>query len=84
MTRKDYIALAATIRATAAHQATDDTYREGWQSATSALAHRIADVLAADNARFNRSFFFKACGITTTTRQIRYRLDEDGIIEPLD
>lgn len=63
MTRKDYVALAKAINDTGSHQSVDETYREGWQGATSSVAHRIANVLGADNARFDRARFFEACGL---------------------
>lgn len=58
MTQKDYIVLAAAIRkefvvASVAEQAILDR-----------LIQRIADTLANDNPRFNRTLFMRACGYT--------------------
>lgn len=58
MTRKDYIAIAAAlVRASAASET--DNQRRGVQR--SALC--IADVMAADNPRFDRAKFLAACGV---------------------
>lgn len=63
MTRKDYIRIAAALNGRTKHNATDETYREGWHAATSACAHALADTLAQDNPRFDRERFLKAAGV---------------------
>lgn len=59
MTRKDYVMLARVI---ASHRA---AYDEGETQLIGAdsLVERIADALAADNPRFDRARFLKACGV---------------------
>ena len=57
MSRKDYVALAAAIRAeytAAAYQ------QETHDDAVIAVASKIADALYADNPRFNREKFLHA------------------------
>lgn len=54
VTRKDYVLLAAAIRSLA------DDSGDGLVSIDDVMA-AIADVLAADNPRFNRDRFLKAC-----------------------
>ena len=60
MSRKDYIALAAVF---AWHQGSPSTTPEQWDTGR-LLAHSFADVLQADNARFDRRRFLDACGVT--------------------
>ena len=55
MTRKDYVAIAAAIK-------TADRYDDGEQIAA-AIVQNIAGVMAADNPRFDRARFLKACGV---------------------
>lgn len=66
MTRKDYVALAEALREArvdiqckepAEHVS---TLKDG----VSYAADHIADALAADNPRFDRTRFLKACGVT--------------------
>jgi len=54
MTRKDYVAIAAAL-ANVRTQATIPS----WQS----CCEKIADAMAADNPRFDRARFLKACGV---------------------
>jgi hypothetical protein len=56
MTRKDYIAIAEAIRLT-----TEDEYGRD-STGLAFCASRIAHVMAADNPRFDRDKFLKACG----------------------
>ncbi len=74
MTRKDYQLIAQCIRARTEHQATDETYNEGWHAAVSAITHSLALALERDNPAFDRDTFRKACGIGTDTEaeQIAY------------
>lgn len=53
MTRRDYVAIAAVL---AGAYCTED------QIGVRAVAYRMADMLAADNPRFDRARFLKACG----------------------
>ena len=61
MTRKDYIKLAQAIKETNSHVCSDPDVAEGWHAAVSALHIRITSILAADNERFDRARFDKAC-----------------------
>jgi len=55
MTRKDYEALAKELR-----QVPSVDQYETWIGCVNAVAR----VLAADNPRFNRDRFLRACGVT--------------------
>lgn len=59
MTRKDYVAFAQLI--TEASDAENNSQEA--EAAVRTLARRIADVFAADNSRFDRARFLKACGL---------------------
>jgi hypothetical protein len=72
MTRKDYVAIAAVfkaqmIRADAIYNEASNAdmrargmlLRAGMQSAAEGVCH----VMAADNPRFDRARFLKACGV---------------------
>ena len=61
MTRKDYVAIAASIQATRKYF-TPDSIEE--QAAVDLVAKRIANTMEIDNPRFDRSRFLKACGIS--------------------
>lgn len=70
MTRKDYEAIAAAIRAE--HDAwriekpEDDAKMHQAASLTCGyIAQRIAEVMARDNRRFDRARFLKACGVAS-------------------
>lgn len=58
MTKKDYIKIAAAL----AYTRTVD-HREVW----GVIVNEIADILAADNARFDRERFYAACSKETTS-----------------
>ena len=64
MTRKDYIAIADALNPIVRHGMSGDVenrdYAEGHLAASSAIVHAIADVLAADNPRFDRQRFYDA------------------------
>jgi len=74
MTRKDYILIAAALRETLAHIASngdserlsDDgrTFNSGEQSGVHHAALRVMEALASDNPRFERETFLKACSLT--------------------
>ena len=57
MTRKDYVAIAAAIKASQrpATSETAESIRE--------LAQRLASIMANDSPRFDRARFLKACGV---------------------
>jgi len=67
MTRKDYVALAAALaRANPGTQYSDgtpmpptDAMRASWRYSVEC----IADTLVADNVRFDRERFLRACGV---------------------
>lgn len=54
MTRRDYIALAAVLKANQPHVPAP-AYR--------ALVGDLADMLRADNPHFDRARFYSACGL---------------------
>lgn len=59
MTKKDYIALAAALKAEV--DGSDNDYRT---AGIEAAAKAMASVLRADNPRFDRDKFLAACGFT--------------------
>lgn len=59
MTRKDYVAIAAALKAISAEYAHSVDYEQGVGAAVIA----VADVMARDNPRFDRGRFLKACGV---------------------
>ena len=69
MTRKDYIAIAAILHPyaiSAAPRTAGKVERERIAQASGyakSIAHDMANHMAADNARFDRARFLKACGI---------------------
>ena len=62
MSRKDYEAIAAAIRRTV-----ESDGRPIAIIALTTAAERIADVLAADNSRFDRTQFLAAAGVEYPT-----------------
>lgn len=58
MTRKDYVAIAKVIAETRAAYGQDSPAVE---NALVFLTYRMAQHMAADNARFNRDTFLAAC-----------------------
>lgn len=56
MTRKDYEKIAAVIKGMPDHAAT-------LRAQKASCASSFADMLAADNPRFDRERFLKACGL---------------------
>lgn len=62
MTRKDYILIAAALKASRpADLYGNDTARKTWYATVSELSLS----LARDNARFDATRFFDACGVPT-------------------
>lgn len=59
MTRKDYIQLATAI--SRAYQSTDSDGTLVTPAAIRAVAYRLAEVLQADNPRFDLERFLQAC-----------------------
>lgn len=59
MTRHDYIAIAAAIKSSAYTEDSGATLALQRES----IARNIAEVMAADNSRFNVSKFLEACGV---------------------
>ena len=66
MSKKDYQAFARVL------YEFQDTNRTVRAQLTSEIARRLADVMAADNPRFNRDRFFEACetGKTRGMKQV--------------
>ena len=67
MTRKHYIALAEALRTERPFEDGEDYFRHSeWRKGASDEWHtivlRIASVLAADNPRFDKQRFGRACG----------------------
>jgi len=60
MSKRDYELIARVLRATGQHNATDETYREGWHGALASVVHRFAGELAGTNPRFDRERFIAA------------------------
>jgi hypothetical protein len=60
MTRKDYVLLAAAIERAGL---SGDFEKSEYQAAIEYVATELADALAAENPRFERDRFLKACGV---------------------
>ena len=60
MTKKDYEAIAAAIAHT---KMLADSNGYGAYSTLEEVAEQLAAVMAADNERFDRARFLKACGV---------------------
>ena len=60
MTRKDYVLIAAAIKAAATEYPDERPDAEQQQED---VAFSIAEALASDNPRFDRERFLKACGV---------------------
>lgn len=56
MSKKHYQAIAQAF-----HSAGEETMRQSEDQTWQILRRNIADVLAADNPRFNRELFIEAC-----------------------
>lgn len=62
MTRKDYVLIAKVIEGAIKYEQ-DFNKSEDKANALMAVAHTFSSVLGADNPRFDRERFLKACGI---------------------
>lgn len=62
MTRKDYVLIAAALKATYRPQLVDDHTR-GINDGVAAAAESLAIELKRDNPRFDRERFLKAAGV---------------------
>jgi hypothetical protein len=67
MTRKDYIRFAAMLKDARINLLSEDYFQPGykhtWNKSINLVISRTADIFAADNARFDRAKFLKACGV---------------------
>ena len=64
MTRKDYVAIAACIKGTRGFVgAFELPIDRAARNAVDLCAKELADHMAADNPRFDRARFLKACGV---------------------
>jgi len=68
MTKKDYEAFATIIkdnlRSYGYHQDEyEDGRTQGYNDALEDIAHNMCTIFAADNERFDKKIFLKACGI---------------------
>lgn len=63
MTKKDYVRIAAALADTLLINCPSAEYLAGATAARNSAVARIADALAADNARFDRARFLAACGV---------------------
>lgn len=61
MSKKDYQAIARAIYSAREDHANRSQWESEVKETVSDLTSRIADVLAADNPRFDRSRFLEAC-----------------------
>lgn len=59
MTRRDYVLIAEVLRATQPHETLGGVARCAWCD----VARTFANRLAAENPRFDRARFLKACGV---------------------
>jgi hypothetical protein len=82
MTRKDYVLIAAAIKA--AYQTFDKPSNHA--NGARHVAHTLADTLATDNPRFDRDRFLTACGVfegkRTPDRGAERALEVKGITDP--
>lgn len=65
MTRKDYVAIAAAIKAARADIVSKEpeASRADMKDGASLAAEHIADVMKRDNPHFDRARFLAACGV---------------------
>lgn len=64
MTRKDYVKVAAVLADAATRETRDDRPDDpGRAPIVAELAHDLAELMAADNPRFDRARFLAAAGV---------------------
>lgn len=63
MTKKDYIALAAVLHSQRVPNASNAERRTLWNKCCDNHAYALAELLAQDNAAFDRARFLSACGV---------------------
>ena len=63
MTRKDYVAIAAAISDGALVNCATQAEVQMQATVRSKIARQLAEGMAADNPRFDRARFLKACGV---------------------
>lgn len=75
MSRKDYRAIADVIAGeVATAPTTDDARRQATLRTLRNVMLSTADVMARDNARFNRARFYTACGFESDGSRVREEL----------
>ena len=62
MTKKDYEAIARIINCVYDNTSLSD-YARGVRATQHVIANQLSDVMQADNPRFDRVRFLKACGV---------------------
>ena len=62
MTRKDYVAIAAAIKAALPHEMNPSPQER--RETCAYIARQLSDLMEQDNQRFDRARFIKACGLT--------------------
>mgnify|MGYP001597957049 CR=1 FL=1 len=71
MTPKDYVAFAAIVkRHTILGSHVSDKDSDVHLAVVRCMARDMADTFAADNARFDRARFLKACGVQTDNERL--------------
>ena len=63
MTRKDFVRIAAMINGHECPMGSNLDRLGGQNQSRIECAEKMADIFAADNARFDRAKFLKACGV---------------------
>ena len=65
MTKKDYELIAAVIATNyrESHLWSNKDKREGAENSVECISEDLANMLAADNSRFDRERFLQACGL---------------------
>lgn len=58
MTKKDYVAIAAAVKASG-------HYVDNAELVLTEVAFNLADVLAKDNPKFDRTRFLETCGVSS-------------------
>lgn len=63
MTKKDYVLLAAALKASRCEFESGSEYGRGVRTQFEVTALKLATALQSDNQRFDRERFLKACGV---------------------